>query len=63
MGEVDRAHDHNLRRDIALKVLPGALSADPDRIARFEREARAVAALPHPNILAIHDFGRDNGVH
>jgi serine/threonine protein kinase/predicted Zn-dependent protease len=62
MGEVYRAHDSNLRRDVALKVLPGALSADPDRIARFEREARAVAALSHPNILAVHDFGRDKGV-
>jgi serine/threonine-protein kinase len=62
MGEVYRAHDHNLRRDVAVKVLPGALSADADRIARFEREARAVAALSHSNILAIHDFGSDGGV-
>jgi len=63
MGEVYRAHDSNLRRDVALKVLPAALTADADRVARFEREARAVAALSHPNILAIHDFGSDNGVH
>ena len=57
MGEVYRAHDRNLRRDVALKVLPPALVADADRVARFEREARAVAALSHPNILAIHDLG------
>jgi TolB-like protein len=63
MGEVYRAHHHTLGRDVALKVLPGTLSHDPDRVARFEREARAVAALSHPNILAIHDFGCDNGVH
>jgi serine/threonine protein kinase len=62
MGEVYRARDHNLRRDVAVKVLPDALSADRDRVARFEREARAVAALSHPNILAIHDFGRDRGI-
>src|SRR4029450_11147931 len=62
MGEVYRAHDSNLRRDVALKVLPAALVADPDRVARFEREARAVAALSHPNILAIHDLGSDDGI-
>jgi serine/threonine protein kinase len=62
MGEVYRARDRNLRRDVAVKLLPGTLSADPDRIARFEREARAIAALSHPNILAIHDFGNQNGV-
>ena len=63
MGEVYRAHHATLGRDVALKVLPAAVSNDPDRVARFEREARAVAALSHPNILAIHDFGTDNGVH
>ena len=63
MGEVYRAHHRALGRDVALKVLPAAVSHDPDRVARFEREARAVAALSHPNILAIHDFGCDNGVH
>jgi len=62
MGEVYRAHDANLRRDVAIKVLPASLAADPDRIARFEREAHAVAALTHPNILAIHDFGSSGGV-
>ncbi len=63
MGEVYRAHHSTLRRDVAIKVLPDAVAADPERIARFEREARAVAALSHPNILAIHDFGNDHGVH
>jgi serine/threonine protein kinase len=62
MGEVYRARDSKLRRDVALKVLPAAFASDPDRLARFEREAYAVAALSHPNILAIHDFGRDNGI-
>src|SRR6476659_302117 len=62
MGEVYRAHDANLRREVAIKVLPASLAADPDRIARFEREAHAVAALTHPNILAIHDFGSSGGV-
>jgi TolB-like protein/Flp pilus assembly protein TadD len=63
MGEVYRAHHRALGRDVALKVLPVAVSHDPDRVARFEREARAVAALSHPNILAIHDFGREQGVY
>ena len=62
MGEVYRAHDAKLRREVALKVLPEAYAVDPDRLARFEREAQAVAALSHPNILAIHDFGRDGSV-
>jgi serine/threonine protein kinase/Tol biopolymer transport system component len=59
MGEVYRARDTKLGRDVAIKVLPERLSADSEALARFEREARAVAALSHPNILAIHDFGRD----
>ena len=58
MGEVYRAHDPRLGRDVALKVLPAGLSLDPDRLKRFEQEARAVATLDHPNILAIHDVGR-----
>jgi serine/threonine protein kinase/tetratricopeptide (TPR) repeat protein len=62
MGEVYRAHDWNLRRDVAVKVLPDSVASDPDRVARFEREARVVAALSHPNILDIHDFGNENGV-
>jgi len=56
MGEVYRARDAKLNRDVAIKVLPDALSRDPAALARFEREAQAVAALSHPNILAIHDF-------
>ena len=59
MGEVYRAHDARLDRDVAIKILPPTLAADPVALARFEREAKAVAALSHPNILAIHDFGKD----
>ncbi len=62
MGEVYRARDAKLERDVAIKVLPAHLSADPDALARFEREAKAVASLSHPNILAIHDFGTQDGV-
>jgi serine/threonine protein kinase/Tol biopolymer transport system component len=57
MGEVYRAHDSRLGRDVAIKVLPAAFSEDPDRLRRFEQEARATAALNHPNILAVHDIG------
>jgi len=63
MGEVWRARDARLRRDVAIKVLPAGLSRDPDRIARFQREARAVSALNHPNIVAVHDIGCDNGTY
>src|SRR4029079_15206794 len=62
MGEVYRARDSKLDRDVAVKVLPAQLTANPDALARFEREAKAVAALSHPNILAIHDFGSHEGV-
>src|SRR6195256_1950579 len=62
MGEVYRARDKKLDRDVAVKVLPQSVAADPDTLARFEREAKAVAALSHPNILAIHDFGSQDGV-
>ena len=62
MGEVYRARDARLGRDVAVKVLPEAVAADPESLARFERETRAVAALSHPNILAIHDVGREGGV-
>jgi Tol biopolymer transport system component len=60
MGEVWRARDPRLKRDVAIKVLPVAVARDPDRIARFEREARAASALNHPNIVAVYDIGRDN---
>ncbi|MFY9549672.1 MAG: protein kinase [Thermoanaerobaculia bacterium] len=63
MGEVYRAKDPRLGREVAIKVLPERLAADPKSLARFEREAKAVAALSHPNILAIHDFGEDQGIH
>jgi len=62
MGVVFRAHDERLDRDVAIKVLPESVAQDPDRIGRFEREAKAVARLDHPNILAIFDFGADEGV-
>jgi serine/threonine protein kinase len=61
MGEVYRAHDPRLHREVAIKVLPPAFSADPERLRRFEQEARAAAALNHPNILAVFDIGMDNG--
>jgi serine/threonine protein kinase len=54
MGEVYRAHDTKLGRDVAIKVLPSSLVADLERLARFEREARVLAALNHPNIAAIY---------
>jgi serine/threonine-protein kinase len=60
MGEVYRARDTRLERNVAVKVLPESLIADPEALARFEREARSIAALSHPNILAIHDFGRED---
>jgi serine/threonine protein kinase len=59
MGEVYRARDTKLDRDVAVKVLPARLAEDEEALARFEREAKAVAALSHPGILAIHDFGRE----
>jgi len=61
MGEVYRARDARLGRDVALKILPVAFARDEDRLRRFEQEARAVAALNHPNILAIHDVGQHDG--
>ena len=61
MGEVYKARDTRLDRDVAIKVLPEAVANDADRLARFEREAKAVAALSHPNILAVHDTGTDAG--
>ncbi|MFY9549592.1 MAG: protein kinase [Thermoanaerobaculia bacterium] len=62
MGEVYRGQDSRLGREVAVKVLPERLAGDPKSLSRFEREARAVAALSHPNILAIHDFGEERGV-
>ncbi len=62
MGEVYRARDTRLDREVAIKVLPERLAADANALSRFEREAKAVAALSHPNILAIHDFGEDHGI-
>src|SRR4030088_609199 len=56
MGEVYRARDLSLNRDVAIKVLPKELASDPDRLRRFEQEARAAAALNHPNILAVYGF-------
>src|SRR5262245_12034503 len=61
MGEVYRARDSKLDRDVAIKVLPQHLTSDADALARFEREAKAVAALSHPNILSIFDFGTQDG--
>ena len=62
MGEVYRASDERLDREVAIKVLPASVAQDPERIARFEREAKAVAALSHPNILEIFEFDTDGDV-
>ncbi len=61
MGEVYRARDAKLGRDIAIKLLPSAVASDPDRRQRFEQEARAASALNHPNILTVHDIGEADG--
>src|SRR5208337_1958570 len=61
MGEVYRARDSRLKREVAIKVLPQALSLDADRLRRFEQEALATAALNHPNILAVFDIGTSEG--
>ena len=62
MGEVYRARDTKLGRDVAIKVLPPAFTLDPDRLARFEREARLLAALNHPHIGAIYGLEEAGGV-
>src|SRR5437867_13036023 len=61
MGEVYRARDTRLGREVAIKVLPEAFSKDPDRLRRFEQEARAASQLNHPNIVTVHDFGTHGG--
>src|SRR5262245_48297860 len=61
MGEVYRARDDRFGRDVAIKILPASFAADPDRLRRFEQEARAAGRLNHPNILTVHDLGRHMG--
>src|SRR5689334_8957385 len=61
MGEVYRARDTRIGRDVAVKILPTTLSQDPDRLQRFEQEARAAGQLSHPNIVTLFDVGRHNG--
>ncbi len=61
MGEVHRGRDPRLGRQVAIKILPAAFSTDPDRLHRFEQEARSAAALNHPNIVAVYDIGQHNG--
>ncbi len=62
MGEVHRARDTTLKREVAIKVLPAYVAQDPERLRRFEQEAQAAAALDHPNIVAIHEFGTFDGI-
>src|SRR6266581_9019106 len=62
MGEVYRGRDAKLGRDVAIKILPRSVTADPDRLARFEREARLLAALNHPNICAIYGLEEADGI-
>src|SRR5262244_3151100 len=61
MGEVYRARDMKLKRDVAIKILPDEFSRDPDRLGRFQREAEVLASLNHPNIAAIHDLEETSG--
>src|SRR3974390_2690249 len=61
MGEVFRARDTRLNREVAIKMLPKEFASDPDRLRRFEQESKTLAALNHPNILTIHDAGVQDG--
>jgi eukaryotic-like serine/threonine-protein kinase len=61
MGEVYRARDARLNRDVAIKVIPPSVADSPEALSRFERESHAIAALSHPNILTIFDVGHSNG--
>src|SRR6202140_5123791 len=63
MGEVYRATDTKLGRDVALKVLPAEMALDPERLARFRREAKVLAQLDHPNIVTIHSVEESDGLH
>ena len=63
MGEVYRAEDTKLGRAVALKVLPAEMASDPERLARFKREATTVAGLNHPNIVTLHSVDEADGVH
>ena len=62
MGEVYKAHDPVLNRFVALKTLPARLGPDDETLQRFQREAQAAALLNHPNIVTVHDFGREHGL-
>ena len=62
MGEVYRAEDAKLGREVAIKVLPAEMAADPERLERFKREAQAIAALNHPNIVTIHSVDEAEGL-
>ena len=62
MGEVYRARDARLQRDVALKILPSVFATDPERLSRFQREAQVLASLNHPHIAAIYGFEESDGV-
>src|SRR5438552_1079353 len=62
MGEVYRARDPRLGRDVAIKIMSSELARDPEWLRRFEQEARAAAALSHPNVLAVYDIGKSGGL-